>query len=304
MNEMLKEAGIDIPAMSKHWDSQRTYDKRLVTLMSKDAGIKVTARKTVKTRTEATERAGTADGGDEAENDGSQLPGRGRPKAKPSANASQSKKAKEGPMKAVKESRPQALPTRRSNRAVAQENASKYAEESSDAGEEEEENDQDGQDEDRAVLPCRRANGVNGAAAKSKRLPSPSEDESESDQEVEQVRASAGTSLPARRGPPKEASKRPREAGPEDEEAPLPPPLASRNGNARSTTTPSLPADDLTLTPASSVRGASPEAVMSLSTQELRETESFAFDLPDSPPPLDSQSDGGEDRPLKKRSRY
>lgn len=299
MNEALKEAGVEVADASKHWDAQRTYDKRLVTLMSKDAGIKVTARKAVKTRKETGNGNNTGEESEEEENDGSQLPGRGRPKGKPSAGAAQAKKVKAATKKAVKESRPQALPTRRSDRAAGRGDTSKYAEGSSDV-----DNDDEEEEEQETAAPRAAANGTQG---KSKRLPSPSD--GESDEEVTEAPKASGTTLPARRGAASAGTKRSRAEALEtdDDDAPLPPPLASRlNTAASSTGTPPLPTDDLTATPASSVRSASasPEPVMSLSTQELRETDSFEFDLPDSPPNLDNQSDAGDDLPRRKRSRY
>lgn len=298
MNEALKEAGVEVADASKHWDAQRTYDKRLVTLMSKDAGIKVTARKAVKTRRETGNGNNTGEESEEEENDGSQLPGRGRPKAKPSAGAAQAKKVKAAPQKAVKESRPQTLPTRRSDRAAGRGDTSKYAEESSDV-----DNDDEEEEEQEKAAPRAAANGTQG---KSKRLPSPSD--GESDEEVAEEPKASGTTLPTRRGAKSASTKRTAaEALEDDDDGPLPPPLASRlNTAASSTGTPPLPTDDLTATPASSVRSASasPEPVMSLSTQELRETDSFEFDLPDSPPNLDNQSDVGDGLPRRKKSRY
>lgn len=278
MNEVLKEAEIEVPAASKHWDGQRAYDKRLVTLMSKDAGIKITARKTVKKRTQAT-NGGTSDVEGEDENDGSQLPGRGRPKAKPLAKASDAKKTKI--VKQQKAPRPQTLPTRRSNRATVQEGTSRYAEDSSDIDVEE-----------RSEAEKRRE----GAGGKRAASPSASE-ENEEGEASENAPQENGTSLPKRKGAVKPSPKRPRETESEEEEEndeELPPPLVSQQKARKPGTTSATNGEP----------GPSSQPVMSLSTQDLAETEPFSLDLPDTPPGLDSQSDAGSDAPRRKRSRY
>lgn len=289
MNEALKEYNVEVPAQSRHWDGYHSYDKRLVTLMSKDAGIKVTARRTVKTRKEANgAMTGAEDGEDE--NDGSQLPGRGRPKAKPSAGESQPKRTKTAKSAAAKPSKPQALPTRRSNRSTVQEGASRYAEEDSDV-------ENDGED-DEGIPPAKSAQaGTNGTI-------SSAEEDEEGDSDASEHAAQSGTTLPVRKGASIASKKRPRQA-PEDEEDQhdlLPPPLAAQDTSHLSAA-PSLPDGDLSATPASSRRGDSPEAVMDLSTQELAETDSL-LDLPESSPGLNAQLDTADGLPRRKRSRY
>lgn len=280
-------------AASAHWAAQHVYDKRLVTLMSKDAGIKVTARKTVRIRKERNGETGSEAEDGEQEIDGSQLPGRGRLKNKSSGNGgaqNQSKRSKAAPKKAA--SKPQTLPTRRSNRSVAQEGTSRYVEGDSEGSEEEEEH---------ITL-----NSVRSRPAQQEprqRAPTPSDDES--DVQDNANAREMGTVLPGRRrGPLATANrKRPREAS--DEEDALPLPLrrvtAAEKDTARSV---SLPGEDLSATPALSRRGDSPDPVMDLSTQELAETESTMPDVPDTPPGLDSQSDAGTGLPRRKRSRF
>jgi len=294
MNETLKDNDIEVPTSSRHWDGQHSYDKRLVTLMSKDAGIKVTARKTVRTRKEAAAKDNNTSDAEniDDENDGSQLPGRGKGKAKvTSHNDSQIRRAKAIKKVTARPDKPQTLPTRRSNRSTAQENTSKYAERDSDAEEEEEE-----EQEDEVVLPQR----TNGAPqSRSKRAPTPSDDDSDAS---EPATAEAGAALAGRKGAAKAGNKRPRQASDVDEDE-LPAPFSKR-GATKEAAMPSLPDGDLTATPASSARGDSPDPVMDLSTQELAETESLVLDLPDSPPELHSQTEAGNGLPRRKRSRY
>lgn len=39
MDQVLAQAKVEIPATSKAWDSQRAYEKRLTTAMSKEKGL-------------------------------------------------------------------------------------------------------------------------------------------------------------------------------------------------------------------------------------------------------------------------
>lgn len=267
MNETLKEHGIEVPASLASWTGQLAYDRRLVTLMSKDAGIKVTARKTVRIRKERNgENASEAEGGEER-NDGSQLPGRGRVRAKAAGNADSQIRSKRPKGAKKVHSKPQALPTRRSNRSNAQEGASKYIED--DSGEAEE--------DDISSSPS-----MPVQAKSARRAPTPSDDDDES--ESDGVYVVAGNTLPARRRGAIESGHYERRR-PQNDDA-------------------SLPDKDSSASPASSIRGVSPDLVMELSTQELAETASLALDVPDTPPGLDSQSDNGANLPRRKRSRF
>lgn len=295
MNETLKEHEIEVPASSRHWDGQHSYDKRLVTLMSKDAGIKVTARKTVRTRKEAIGNTSEAEDGEE-ENDGSQLPGRGKPKPKTLNNGDkQNKRPKATKKVSTKLNKPQALPTRRSNRSTIQEGTSIYAEGDSEGEEDDEEEEEE---EEEANVP----KGTNAITqSKSKRAPTPSDDDSDDE---EPASAKAGTTLPARKGALKAGTKRPRAQSEEEEdEDELPPPLKPRTVSDQ-TDAPSLPEDDLSAISTSSRQGDSPEPAMDLSTQELAETDSLILNLANSPPGFNGQSDAGDGLPRRKRSRF
>lgn len=288
MNEQLKENKVDVPAASSYWAGQHMYDKRLVTLMSKDAGIKVTARKTVRIRKER--NGGNGSEGEDAQEqiDGSQLPGRGRPKGKAVANGdSQSHlgRAKAAPKKVV--SKPQTLPTRRSNRSTVQQGTSNYIEGGSDESEEEE--------EQVTLLSVRSA-----PSQRKQRAPTPSDDESDAARDQVTTRET-GAVLPGRRRGPKAAGSKKRPRQESDDDDALPSHLHHATAAAPSV---SLPDGDLSATPASSRRGVSPDPVMDLSTQELAETESQMPDVPDTPPGLDSQSNAGTGLPRRKRSRF